>query len=246
MRTKAAALGVGVAIAATWSLEASAQLQPPTPLLPPPPGWNAQPAYVPPQQPSATQQQLNASDNAKSFRRFELVYLNAEAGGGYVNIGDKFHVSGSQGGAMFGLGAGIRFLFLTLGARARIAPLSAFSLIEVNAELGAHLPLGAWDPYFNIHGGYVDAVANSTSLTFAGIASASVTPPSPNGGDFGGSIGADHYLSSSFSLGLDVSVDALFLSSSDWVINRLLIAPGESSTGVAVLGSVHAGLHFDL
>ncbi len=181
MRTKAAARVVGIAIAATWSFDASAQLQPPTPLLPPPPGWNAQPAYVPVQQPSATQQQLNASDNASSFRRLELVYVNAEVGGAYANIGSNFYfppakVYASQGGIALGLGAGLRFLTFTLGVRGRVAPLAAYTLIEANGEAGFHLPLGAWDPYINIHGGYAQAAMNSqplATLTSGG------TPSSP-------------------------------------------------------------------
>jgi hypothetical protein len=241
MRTKAAALVVGVAIAATWSLEASAQLQPPTPLLPPPPGWNAQPTYVPPPQPSATQRQLNASDNASSFRRFELVYVNAEVGGAYVNVGDKFTNQSSQGGVAFGLGAGLRFLTFTLGVRGRVAPLSAYTLIEANAEAGFHLPLGAWDPYVDIHGGYVQAAMNSETI----VGGVSYTPPSPSGGDLGGGLGTDYYLSALFSLGIDASLDALFLSTSSRTVG-IFTQPAASNTGVAFLGSAHAGLHFDL
>jgi hypothetical protein len=250
MRTKAAARVVGIAIAATWSFDASAQLQPPTPLLPPPPGWNAQPAYVPVQQPSATQQQLNASDNASSFRRFELVYVTAEVGGAYGNVGDKFTNRASQGGLALGLGAGLRFLTFTLGVRGRVAPLAAYTLIEANGEAGFHLPLGAWDPYINIHGGYAQAAMNSqplATLTSGGTPSSSLayTPPSPSGGDFGGALGTDYYFTALFSLGIDASLDALFLSANSTTIGPVTFGGG-SGTGVAFLASAHAGLHFDL
>jgi hypothetical protein len=251
MRTKAAArvvgVGVGLAIATTWSLEASAQLQPPTPLLPPPPGWNAQPTYAPAPQPSATQQQLNASDNASSFRRFELVYVTAEVGGAYVNVGDKFTNHASQGGVALGLGAGLRFLIFTLGIRGRVAPLSAYTLIEANAEAGVHIPLGAWDPYVNIHGGYAQAAMNSQPLAGSlPSGSVSFTPPSPSGGDFGGALGTDYYFTALFSLGIDASLDALFLSTNSTTLAGFPI-PGASGTGVAFLASAHAGLHhFDL
>lgn len=235
MRTKAAALGI--VVGATWSLGASAQLQPPPPMPPapqwgpapvrqPPPQWGPAPVpqpapqWGPPPPQSATVQRLNASDSAESFRRFEIVYVNAEVGGGYVSPGDKVASSSSQGGLVLGLGAGLRFLTWTLGIRGRVAPLSAYTLIEANAEAGFHLPVGAWDPYLNVHGGY---------------ARASMSGPSPSGGDLGGSVGADYYLSALFSLGVDATLDALFLS-----------AGGQSSTGVALLGSAHAGLHFDL
>jgi hypothetical protein len=247
MRTKAAAavLGIGIGIAATWSLDASAQLQPPAPMLPPPPGWGAPPpTYVPPP-PSATQQQLNASDNASSFRRFELVYLNAEVGGAYVNVGDKFTNRASQGGVVLGLGAGLRFLTFTLGIRGRVAPLAAYTLIEANVEAGFHLPLGAWDPYINLHGGYAQAAMNSEQLGSALGTTLSYTPPSPSGGDFGGALGTDYYFTALFSLGVDTTLDALFLSTGSQTVVGVTVQ-GTSNTGVAFLGSLHAGLHFDL
>jgi hypothetical protein len=257
MRTIATALAL-IAAGATWSFEARAQLQPPPPMQPP--GWQTPqfgppppPQYSPPPQ-SATQQQLNAGDSASSFRRFEVVYLNAEVGGAYVNVGDKFTNHASQGGVGLGLGLGLRFLTWTLGVRGRVAPLSAYTLIEANLEAGFHLPVGAWDPYLNVHGGYARASMNSQPLVFTigatSVDFGSVTPPSPSGGDFGGSLGTDYYFSALFSLGVDATLDALFLSTGDTTLatagNRSIQLQGQSSTGVAFLGSAHAGLHFDL
>ncbi|HEY2513710.1 MAG TPA: hypothetical protein VGI39_22740, partial [Polyangiaceae bacterium] len=89
MRNVAAVLGVFAAVAVlTGSSGARAQLQPPPPMQAPPPGttWGtppqtypaqpapygqpypAQPAYPQGQPYSATAQQLNAADNANSFR----------------------------------------------------------------------------------------------------------------------------------------------------------------------------------
>lgn len=77
------------------------------------------------------------------------------------------------------------------------------------------------------------------------------TPGSPSGGDLGGAIGADYYFTSLFSLGVDASLEALFLSSpatyDDSSVNApVLKASGESTTGVAFFGSLHLGFHFDL
>jgi hypothetical protein len=175
--------------------------------------------------PSATQQQLDASQNATSFRGFEIVYANAEAGGTYVNLGSKLGAGSGEGGAAFGVGAGLRFLTWTVGLRARVAPLSDFTLIQANLEAGFHLPLGAWDPYVNVHGGYVTTPLKNAPSSF----------PTPNGFDLGGSLGADYYFTALLSLGLDLTADALFLS-----------ADSQSSTGSALIGSLHLGLHFDL
>jgi hypothetical protein len=214
---RAKALLVAVAAAATWSLPASAQ-------------------------------------DAAGSRGLELVYLNAEVGGAYVNIGQQFTNQGGQGGAAVGVGAGLRFVYFTVGLRGRIAPLSAFTLYEGNLELGIHVPAGAWDPYLNIHGGYAHASMNAEeySVIVLGtvVALGQETPPSPSGGDVGGSLGTDYYFSSLFSLGLDVTLDALILSTGATTIlssgNQSVQLAGQSNTGIAFIGAVHAGLHFDL
>jgi hypothetical protein len=182
-------------------------------------------------------------------RGLELVYLNAEVGGAYVNIGDQFTNQGGQGGAVIGVGAGLRFVYLTLGVRGRIAPLSAFTLYEANLEVGVHLPKGGWDPYFNLHGGYAHASMNSNGEeVVVGPISAEATPPSPSGGDIGVSVGTDYYFSSLFSIGQDVTLDALVLSTSATTITvagyPIQVIAGQSNTGVAFIGAVHAGLHF--
>ena len=242
MRTKLSALTLMAA--ATLSVSASAQLQPPPPMpaapTQPAAGWGA-----PPQ--SATQQQLTASESAGSFRRFEWGYVNAEVGGAYVDLGQKFLYPGPQGGLVVGLGAGLRFLTWTFGLRGRVAPLSAFTLFEANLEAGFHLPLGAWDPYVALHGGYVAASISAQSPPNGSFGQISL--PGVSGGDFGGSLGADYYLSALFSLGVDATVDALLLSAPTVFYGStspILVAHPQSGTGLAALGSLHAGLHFDL
>jgi hypothetical protein len=183
-------------------------------------------------------------------RGLELVYLNAEVGAAYVNIGNQFTDQGGQGGAAIGVGAGLRFVYFTVGVRGRIAPLSAFTLYEGNLELGIHIPQGAWDPYFNIHGGYAHASMNSEAYPIVGTISVQATPPSPSGGDIGGSLGTDYYFSGLFSLGIDATLDALVLSTGATTIASSGNPPvqvqvqGKSNTGIAFIGSVHAGLHF--
>jgi hypothetical protein len=185
---------------------------------------------------------LDAS--ADSDRKLELVYVTGEVGGAYVNVGDRFTNQASQGGVALGIGAGVRVLFFTIGVRGRFAPLSAYTLMEANVEAGFHVPLGDWDPYLGIHGGYAHAGMNAQQV----FQNVSYTPQSPSGGDFGGSLGIDYYLSSTFSLGIDATLDALFLGTSDTYVNvfniPVLVLAGQSQTGVAFLGTAHAGLHF--
>lgn len=236
---------LGVVAGATWSIVAGAQQQWGAPQLPPPPP-------PPLSGGGGTVQQLNAGDDAGSYRRLELVYVNAEVGGAYANLNNQTNplniYPGGQGGVAFGLGAGLRFVFFTIGVRGRAAPFSGYTLYEANLEAGFHLPLGAWDPYVNVHGGYAGAHMNAEpALTIAGT-SVSYTPPSPSGGDFGGSLGVNYYVTSLFSVGADVTLDGLFLNASAAYLTgtQVQISASESSTGVAFLGSLHAGLHFTL
>jgi hypothetical protein len=137
----------------------------------------------------------------------------------------------SSGGAMLGLGAGVRLITITLGARVRMHPHSDFTLWQINAEAGWHIPLGSWDPYVSVHGGYVTAAVKDAPSDF----------PSPHGFNLGAAGGADYYLSPLFSVGLEVSATAMFLSRGSYSI-----VPEASGTGAVLSGSALAGLHFDL
>ena len=123
-------------------------------------------------------QQLNAWQDASSFRGFELVYANAEAGGTFVTLGNKVGGAGSgEGGAAFGVGAGLRFVTWTLGLRARIAPLADFTLFQANLEAGFHLPVGAFRPL------------TSSTVAVTALKNAPSGAPMPSGFDLGGSLG---------------------------------------------------------
>jgi hypothetical protein len=191
----------------------------------------------------------------ESARIFELVWANVEGGFSYINM-QQFSSSNlglansSSAGGMFGFGAGIRLFILTLGLRARLNDLSAFTFWELNGELGFHIPAGHWDPYFNLHGGY----AFSGSL--GEVVSSTTTSVDTRGGDAGLSIGADYYFLKVLSLGLDVTGDGLFLSRppaqipagvpasvAASLMNQPLYKATGDSVGFGISGSLHFGLH---
>jgi len=207
----------------------------------PPPLAQSQQPWAPQQQGPGTQQQLEQSERDDSGRGFEVVWANAEVGASYLGLGkDLGYAESTSSGLMVGAGAGVRLLFVTLGARFRLHPHSDYTAWQLTGEAGFHLPLGKWDPYANLHLGYVSASPKNTN---------GFDLPSPHGFDLGLSIGSDYYLSSLFSLGLDASADLLFLSRAASSEPILLITPlgkDASSTGIALVGSLHAGLHFDL
>ena len=262
MATRTMLSAMTVVALTAWSLDSQAQLQPPPPMqqmppgaTPPMPAWGFPPAQpmAPLPAPNTTAQRLDASDASGSFRGLEIAWVNLGAGGGYASLPSKLgYATTGAGGPAFDLGFGGRFVTWTLGLRARVMPTSSFTLVQGMLEAGYHLPMGAWDPYVNIRGGYVTALMKQQvggSLPAGGgvatiaIAYPYVDVPNPHGVDLGAAIGDDYYLSALFSLGLDVSFDALLLS------HGALSAPpfpSASGVGFVVVGSLHAGLHFDL
>jgi hypothetical protein len=260
--------GVTVAALTAWSFDSQAQLQPPPPMPGPPPGaFPAQPPIwgFPVQQqpmapmapPNTTAQQLDAGDASGSFRGLEVAWVNLSAGGGYASLPSKLdYTTKGAGGPAFDLGVGGRFITWTLGVRARVMPTSSFTLVQGLLEAGYHLPMGAWDPYVDIRGGYVTALMKQETvgslLPSAGgslqtvSSSSTIALPNAHGVDLGLSVGDDLYLSALFSVGLDVSFDTMFLSHGTLSIADNVAFASASGIGFVVVGSLHAGLHFDL
>ena len=252
--------------AGSTTARAQGDIAPPPPINPNTPGAPNAPSN---NGEPTTKQQLERAENEDNGRNLELVYVNGEAGFSHINM-EQF--SGSQlalvksnsSGPMFGLGAGVRLLIFTLGARARLHQLSAFSLWTVNGELGFHIPIARFDPYLSLHGGY----AFVGSLDNASVASPDPSVPSPAGdtsvhGFNGGiSAGMDYYITSLFSLGVDGTGDFLFLkrppvglpasvsslpaAQQQRIKNDPIYSKSGDSAGFGFSLSLHAGLHFGL
>ena len=96
-------------------------------------------------------------------KRPQWLYLSTEAGAQRASL-EAFLID-DQGasygfrdksavGPMLGVGAGVRFLVLTLGPRARFGLLDNFDLITVGGELGLRPPFGIFEPHLDLGGGY--------------------------------------------------------------------------------------------
>ncbi|HEX9295766.1 MAG TPA: hypothetical protein VF881_08020 [Polyangiaceae bacterium] len=139
----------------------------------------------------------------------ERVYLNVE--GGYTTA--SLHtltmnglspqmVDSSTDGAGYGIGGGFRLAFFTLGARVRGANLTAGNLTTVNGELGAHIPLQRFDPYFTFGAGYAGLNAGAGTL-------AQVPDLQIHGYNARAGLGLDYYPDKIFTIGLNVTGDVL-------------------------------------
>ncbi|HEV8244943.1 MAG TPA: hypothetical protein VGP93_04215, partial [Polyangiaceae bacterium] len=149
------------------------------------------------------------------------------------NLVDAGTVSTAQTGLVYGGGLGLRLVFLTLGARFRLASFADYQLWTLNAEAGFRIPLGSIEPYFTFGGGY----ASLGSLDTASVA--------VKGFDLRGGFGLDVYLTEMFSLGGNLSGDLLFLTRPEVQSSTTAVyAKDGSSIGAGVTLTLVVGLHF--
>lgn len=257
--------------AAVLTLVGAAHAQDPgAPLAPPPPMDPNAPGA--PNAPGTTatgvdptQAKLNESESEDSGRGFELFWLNADLGGTYTDMA-QFSSQTLQiektkaGGPLFALGAGLRFVILSLGARVRYNALSSFNLWQINGELGVKLPIKAVDIVIGGHGGYsfVGSLGDAQLATNTGV-------PDPKdkvsirGFNAGLDLGLDYFVSPTFSVGVGAFGDVLFLNrppvptpagldpaAQAAIANDPLYQKSGTSAGLQVGAALRLGLHFGL
>lgn len=216
-------------------------------LAPPPALETAPPAGEAPATPAATEAELAKADKEDSGRGLEFVWVNGDVGVMHLGLGtfkndkivDPTSTSTTQTGVVVGAGAGVRLVFLTLGARFRYAPLPDAKLWTVGAEAGLHAPFGALEPYVTLGAGYVQlgSFPDPDDVTIRGVDAR-----------LGG--GVDYYLTNMFSVGANVGGEMLFLSREHSCTVPLkagstgFYCTSGSSIGGAVTATALAGLHF--
>jgi len=191
-------------------------LAPPPPIDPNQPGSPTGPGNEAQQQ-QATNNTLNEAEREDSGRKFELIWIDGQLGGSYINMAQlsesNFKIEkASSVGPAFSLGAGVRFVILYLGARARYNALSAFNMWQLNGEVGLKLPVSSLDVIIGAHGGY----SFVGSLGQASAATNSDTPSNNDavkirGFNAGLDFGIDYFVSPTFSVGVGGLADFLFL-----------------------------------
>src|SRR6266545_3886205 len=205
------------ALVAALSSHASAQT-PPDPALPTtdPPAPALAPTATPPSYsaPSdAYPTDTARHDSEREFSRgLEWVYFNIE--GGFETVGLRtLHTSNllpetvdtSGSGAFFGLGGGLRLVFLTIGPRYRTGHFEAWNLWTLDLEAGIHLPIGRVEPYFTFAGGYAKLATNDTNAL-------QPVDLSIRGFNARTGFGLDVYVNKYFTLGANGTFDVLAMS----------------------------------
>lgn len=247
---------------------ASAQdVAPPPPIDPNAPG---SPTGTNPeqQQQQETTQRLDEAEREDSKRKFELVWIDGQLGGSYINMQQLSETDlrvekSSSGGPAFSLGAGLRFVVLVLGARARYNALSAFNMWQLNGEVGLKLPVSSLDVLIGAHGGY----SFVGSLGQASLATSTNVPTEADqvkirGWNAGLDLALDYYVSPTFSVGVGAIADFLFLNrppvakpagfeqlpveQQNAINNDPLYQRSGTSAGFQAAGFLRLGLHFGL
>jgi hypothetical protein len=183
----------------------------------------APPAPLPADEPednSSTEKDLDTSQKSDSKRGLEWLYLDVQGGAQIVglrtfNLNDKnfsadFIKTESQGFVM-GAGVGVRLVFLTFGARARVGLFDAWDLFSIGGEMGLRLPFGNLEPHFELGGGYTALGSFKSSLESGAVKSAL------DNTDIAGFYvraggGVDYYLTPTFSIGALASFEVLGLT----------------------------------
>ncbi len=241
------------------------QQQQPQQLAPPPPMQQTAPP------PAPTEQKLDESKKEDSGRGLEFLYVNGQVGAVFDALGTFNNSLQMQqtnaGGAMFGAEAGVRLLFLTLGARFRYETLpTAFNIWQLDAVLGFHVSSGKWDLYPSIHGGYsaIGSVDPNNLSTIAPCSTCTTQDAangfSTKGANVGFSFGADYYLAKFFSIGIEGTFEFIFLHRDPLPIpaacaadptgactasvqSNPLYSKSGDATGIGFLASAHLALH---
>lgn len=168
---------------------------------------------------SSTEKELDDAQKKDSKRGLEWLYVDVNGGWQIVglrtfnldeeNFTGGFIATESQGFVM-GAGVGVRLIFVTLGARARVGLFEAWDLFSVGGELGLRLPLGNLEPNFNLGAGYTALGSFQSSLKSGAVTNA-LDNTDISGFYVRAGAGLDYYITPTFSIGAVASFEVLGL-----------------------------------
>ena len=187
----------------------------------------------------------------------EWVYLNADLGSAYTDLvslkSSNWQLQdNSASGLAFGLGAGVRIVFLSAGIRVRDLQLSEFNLWETDLEAALHFRIWRFDLALGARGGYafLGSFSADSLRTSTGSSASDVTI---HGWNVGPNLTLDFYLSKLVSVGVDANAEVLFLRRPPIPLQpgqtvapqyQALYADSGSSVGAGFVGVAHLGIHF--
>jgi hypothetical protein len=211
-------------------------------------GLTPPPTSPRPEGENQTLERLERAEREDAGRGLEFVWLDVESGYEYIaleglasnGLVDGRVLDDSGSALSLGAAAGVRLIFITLGGRFRLARASDWDLWTLNAEVGLHVPLGAFEPWFTLGAGYASLGSFDTD---------GVRPGSVSGFDARLGAGLDWYINPLLSLGAQATFELLSLR------RAAAAQPGTGDPaqvyardgdglGVGVTLSAGLGLHF--
>ncbi len=187
----------------------------------------------------------------------EWVYLNADVGAAGTDLASLKSSNwqlqdNSASGPAFGIGAGVRLIFLSAGFRVRDLQLSSFNLWETDLEAALHFRIWRFDLYLGARGGYafLGSFSADSLRTSTGSSASTVTV---HGWNVGPTLGLDYYITKLVSVGVDTNAEVLFLRRPPLPLQpgqtvapqyASLYADSGSSIGAGFVGVAHLGIHF--
>lgn len=120
---------------------------------------------------------------------------------------------------MFGVGGGLRLLFLTIGPRFRIGHFSDWDVWSLNLEGGLHIPLGDLEPYLTLGGGFTKL----GQVSEAGLGSDSGV--AIRGFNVRAGVGLNYYVTNTFTVGANVTGEVLALTRPGTTISSITQTP---------------------
>lgn len=187
-------------------------------IAPPPPMDPATPSSSNHGQEAGTLKKLDEAEAEDSGRNFEIFWVDGQLGGSYINMRQLSEQSlqiekAEAGGPMFSLGAGLRFVVLVFGVRAKYNALSSFNMWQLNLEGGFKIPISKFDLLIGAHGGYsfVGSVKDGTVTSSSGSPPVATDEVKIRGLNAGLDLALDYYITKNFSVGAGMFADFLFL-----------------------------------
>jgi hypothetical protein len=189
-------------------------------------------------------------ESPESEHKLDFLYFKAETGAEYVGLQTlsvkrdvvPFTARRDDTGPFGGAAAGIKLLFLSLGPHFRMSHFRDWDLWTLNLDVAWLAPLGKFEPYVALSGGYArlgrafDSMSAGQNVRVTGY-------------DLRFVLGGDYFVARNLSLGAGLSGEVLGmhrpgvdLNSQDGLINDLYKFDG-ASAGLGLTAALGLGLH---
>ena len=200
--------------------------------------------------PATPKETPSSEDRPRDAKGPDVLFLETETGAAYVglqtlNVKRDVVPTATRSediGGFFGIAGGAKLLFLSIGPHARFGRFQDWDLWTLDLDIGFHAPLGAFEPFVRLGGGYArlsrafDKVPHGGSLRSDGY-------------NLSLALGVDYFVSHYLTIGgrmggelIGLHRAGVNLNTQDGLVNDYLKYDG-AALGLALSGGLALGLH---